>query len=137
MSLESKSDQDKIIDKLLEIEDRFPVNEWTVNDVKIWPFIRTSLAYSQRYRGAKKPTKSKKRINWGKLLSWFLSMPITLFRFSSLVKKSKRIFLGAKTHRRQVNGKWENIYFDKPINYHASKGEGSIMVDYGPNMQRT
>lgn len=134
--MNNQNDQDLIVSKLTEIERRFPVNEWTVNDIKIWPFIRTSLAYSQRYRSTKKSIKVKKSKKLKRLVLWFLNMPITLSRFSSSVKKSNRIFIGAKTHRRLVNEKWENIYFDKAINYYRSLNEDSTMIDYGAYMDK-
>ena len=57
----------KNIERIIEIENRFPVNKWTINGVCFWHLLRTTLGGSQKFENKFTEYKSGS-IKWNKSL---------------------------------------------------------------------
>ncbi|WP_040496888.1 hypothetical protein [Fulvivirga imtechensis] len=130
---------EKILEKIIVIERDFPVNEWKINGVHFWPFLRTALAFTQRQNfnataTGKKSSVKKKLIKRYSKLIFFL--PFHFLRLKKRIRKAKRLFLGAKTHRVNANGKLYNKYFDLAINDFKSNDQQSVILDRGTSLRK-
>lgn len=129
----ARFDSDKVLHLINEIEDKFPVNDWKVNGLQVWPYIRTALAYSQNRnpdtRAADK--EDNKRENRRKLhfLKALWKLPFLYFRLKKRLKTAQRIFLGARAHRAQVKGKLINRYYDIAMTDFSAQGEESVAFE--------
>jgi hypothetical protein len=126
---------------LLEVEKKFPVNQWKVGNVHLWPFIRIKLFFyliiliekSDSSPIKTKPEKKgKERIkaDFKKLLSvfhyykWLYTLPI-----------KKNLFVGADAHRVDYRQTRFNRYFDILIEkYNLS--QNSMYFEYGINTHK-
>jgi hypothetical protein len=131
----SQFNSEKVLTKINEIENSFPVNEWNVNGLKIWPFLRTALAYTQnRNPDTRKATSGNKKSLYIKYLRYALivaKLPLEYFRFKKKITVSTRMFFGAVTHRAHINGVLFNRYYDLAIDDFRKQGEESIAFDNG------
>lgn len=125
-------DPERVLKKINHIESIFPVNEWTVNGLRIWPFLRTALAYTQNQnkdtRRAKKsgPSRYKRMMRYAGVVS---SLPFNYLKLKRGIRESKRLFIGAPTHRLMIDGVCINKFFDASIEDLSGQGESSIVFD--------
>lgn len=129
-----------IVERINEAEKIFPVNEWKVNGVAFWPFIRTSLAYTQRKDLVTAVSSSKKKSNSrGDLLKKYskvlLLLPFHIWRFKRNLRNAKRLFVGAATHRININGLRANKYFDVAITDFNKQQNASLVLDRGTSLK--
>ena len=124
---------------ILDFENNHPVNDWYINGIMIWPYLRIRLFFSLRREFNEKKDqvldqkKSKKKIkhNFSHILilktsikyfynfikKTYKTFKLFLFqknKISSLPKKDF-IFLGANSHRINFQGHRFNRYFDTYI----------------------
>jgi hypothetical protein len=130
------SNPKEALDKINNIENIFPVHAWNINGLKIWPFIRTSLAYSQntstnmrRVNSATKkfPLDIIKKIL--KRLRILLFFPSNYIKVLTSLKKSDHIFSGANTHCSFIEGKLINKFFDSEVEEMNDQGINSVIFD--------
>lgn len=129
--------QEDILEEIIEIEQKFPVNTWKVNGVMFWPYIRTSLAYTQRPEKSIAKTKTNKQVRKTILINYFkisYKIPFHIYQLIVKLKQSKRIFTGANSHRRLIKGKKRNIYFDKAVEKFEEDNENSIILDFAKSI---
>jgi hypothetical protein len=131
-------DPEKVLASIIEVEKRFPVNEWKINGTSYWPYIRTSLAYIQRFDIEEKDSaelgrrrKKKVVLNYAKTA---FTLPVHIGRLISKLKSAHRIFVGAETHRSMVNGKLANRYFDAALTDFNKKKDQTIILDRGTSI---
>ncbi len=137
---EFEHDPERTLNKIVEIEKKFPVQQWRINGVEFWPFIRTSLAYTQRK--IIKPKKAKSRVSiykdllkrYGKLIA---RVPFHVWQLKRKLKDAKRIFIGAATHRVLVNGIKVNRYFDVAISDFNKNNDTSLILDRGTSLNKS
>lgn len=129
---------------IIDAEQRFPVNEWMVEDVHLWPFIRIHLFFKiinavdgrkkfsppqpPRVPASKSGLLQIVKNKWNflqlkskhkqQLKSWFKSLP-----------QKKYLFVGADAHRVLHEGKRFNRFFDTIITTHNLESE-SILFEY-------
>jgi hypothetical protein len=131
-------DPGNVLRKINEAEQRFPVNNWNVNGLAVWPFIRTSLAYSQNKNPNTKKTKQyqpiHKRIIRLVRTAWFV--PFEYLRIKKHLKEAVRLFVGNKAHRSRIDGMLINKYFDSAILKFKAVDEKSIVFETYPLFKR-
>ncbi len=136
-----------------KIEKKFPVNEWKIEDLDLWPYIRTELAYffSSKQSGVSK-TKLRSKKRSSSETSWFflrnqkrrltaffyaikrkdLNLFLTVGSNPFFSEKKDVVYLAQASTVVELNKKWYNIFFD-PINeLLRKKGMKSLAFEF-PN----
>lgn len=127
------------IDKLLEIESRYPVDSWKVNDIHIWPVIRTRLYIEMaieelqvRYdknvvATTKSEEKQKTSSRFGNYVQRMQNGLIALYYEIRPMKKSEALFVTPASYNDQFEGKWYHKFFDPIRLSHARYHEAPIL----------
>lgn len=134
-----KFNPESILEKLNEIEAIFPVNAWQVNGLKIWPVLRTSLAYSQNQNpntSKKKDTARSRRNRMKNYLKIVLKLPMEYLSLKKKLKKSNRLFFGASTHRVKLDGMFFNKFFDVAVGDFEQQHESSVIFDTSTKLDK-
>ena len=122
---------------IIAIEQNFPINDWKIHGIHIWPIIRMELYFALIYKLEKKSIKLpcatkprpsipytlknriKRRIN---LLSTLLVNKYKIvkrkYNYSKSISKLNHreiIFVGGDVHRTVINKKWVNKFYDPII----------------------
>lgn len=132
------------LDRILEIEARYPVDTWKINDVHIWPVIRTRLyielavedlnarfdknTIEEGRKEAQISGKKRKPSRLNTLLDylhclWFVLKPL---------KKSKAIFVTPGSYNEIFRDKYYHKFFD-PIRLKSNEYENSYIIEIGKN----
>ncbi len=125
---------------MLELEERFPVNEWQYDGIHLWPIIRIKLFFylidKVEFAPINKKNLRKKKPDQLKKLFYDLKQifkkPLSLYAYFSLMKavpKRKYFFFGADAHRVNYKESRYNRYFDVMIEKLAILGQ-SLVVEY-------
>ncbi|TDR22955.1 hypothetical protein [Flavobacterium cheniae] len=131
--MNSISSQDEIKKVILHIEEKWPVEKWEVNHIKIWPYLRIKLYIHLLMMMNKKlekdettsdvkHTSSSKKTIFSKLFLIFSSFFKLNFFFFSLKKKPHLLF-GSHIHRVKQNGLYFNRFYDSLVDIHHLKNE--------------
>lgn len=114
----------KIKENILSLENKYPVDEWKIDDIYIWPYIRIKLfidllKYSNpnfehgEYGMKKSKIAKKSKFKKAKLL---VDSFLYLQKFKSNLIQKDIVYFGAHFHRTKVDGKYFNRFFDS-LNY--------------------
>lgn len=128
MNFERRKD---IILKLEAIEDQFPVTEWMVNGIHIWPILKNLIFFKEIYphqgaAGAQAPLSSFLKLN-GLYKKGFQ----TLQKLMKLrLKQADFVFSGGYIHRVWNEQVYINRYFDPMIAYLESKNRSTLGLEY-------
>ncbi len=123
-------------------ETLFPVSDWEVNGLRIWPYLRTALAYTQNQNVN---TRQKVKSGGGRMLKYkrmaryalvVLGLPFQYGKARRAIRESKRIFVGAHTHRVSIDGMSINKYFDASVEDLTRQGEQSVIFDNSTRLDR-
>lgn len=120
---------------ILEIESKFPVNNWKVGSIHLWPYIRIKLFFYLINSIEKKERASKKRKIKGlfellkSIYRNYRSVFIYLSWTNSLPKK-ENLFVGADAHRVDYRNARFNRFFDVLIEKNKIL-ESSMYFEYG------
>jgi hypothetical protein len=141
----------QVIDKLNSFENAYPVKEWIIDDISVWPLIRCNLFKEWRDLEQSKQVQAKKAkpkssgtsgglISSLKLTAKFLMSLRHVLSFR--LKKSTKIpilFTGSIAHRVELDGAHVNRYFQPIIDFLKAKYQrDSIIVEYfKPNYSKT
>lgn len=131
--MNSISSQDEIKKIILHIEEKWPVEKWEINHIKIWPYLRIKLYIhllmmmnkkleKEETTSDVKPASSSKKKIFSKLILIFSSFFKLNFFFFSLKKKSHLLF-GSHIHRVKQNGLYFNRFYDSLVDIHHLKNE--------------
>ncbi len=114
-----------IKDYILNLEKEFPVNDWQINSIHIWPYIRIKLFFYLINKIENKqsdPPKNKEELKYSKLrvLLYHLKQLLIKFpkdyffykRWLNKLPEKDFMFLGSDTHRVDFKNKRYNRYFD-------------------------
>jgi hypothetical protein len=110
---------------IIGIESKYPVSEWKINGIHIWPYIRIKL-YIQLLSSvnSKKETTftesapvfdKKSKISYLKKGFHFILAPFLYFIFVNRLKRKSFVFFGAHFHRVFLKGLYFNKFFDSWI----------------------
>ena len=120
------------IDLLNDLEQRFPVEQWSYRGIELWPILRTNLGFSfmEGEVVIKSPPRRKQRHPWIEAItprphniSGFLKA--TLTDFNSIVSPDKRteaVFFGDNISRIQIRGRYYDRFCDPIIDQYEKDG---------------
>ena len=122
---------------ILEIESKFPVNQWKIGSIHIWPYLRIKLFFYLIHSIEKSEVKNREEKPKSK--EFFLKSTYrnvrAVFRYYRWLKslpKKKYIFVGADAHRVDHRDTRFNRYFDILIEKYEIQSD-SIYFEYGLN----
>lgn len=129
------------MDFINEIENRFPVDEWIVNDIHIWPIIRIQVATSIILKIAQGNQIPKQKQEKQSLLSKITRRTKNQVNYykhylrdfsnnDSIHNPVDVIFLGSQVSRVLVNGKWFDRYCDPIIDKFKNLGWKSLYMEH-------
>lgn len=112
----------KLIDRLNEFELAFPVEEWRIDDIHVWPLLKEQIFFSVYNNTSKESiSKNENKFSQRNIRSFFKKY-FNLIKSSYSViflnlKKSKISFSGASSHRVLYEGYFINRYFYPLMKY--------------------
>jgi hypothetical protein len=136
----------EVVSFLNEIEDRFNMDEWIVDDIHIWPILRFQLGFqlatiTTKIKNIRKNQLVKKALKMG------LNIPLGLYKncYASLLDQKKNdslkknvdaVFITYSSARRfLINNKWFDVYCDPLINLLNDKNIKSVVLEYSPSFE--
>ena len=127
--MQIKSHED-IRDFIIHLEQKFPVDNWKINSIHIWPYLRIKLfiyliksiennasSFDSKLKKEKINNRQKKDI-----LKRLFNIIKTLF-FLIKIPKAKIIFFSLDMHRVFYNGLYFNRFFDVMVQEHGLQDE--------------
>lgn len=131
-----------IKDFILQIERDFPVNNWKVEGIHLWPMLRIRLFFHlirKLEATSDEPKKEKLTAHssgiankLGRLFGRFLSI-VEYFRWKNSLKKKDYVFVGFDVHRAAHDGERYNKFFD-PIIDRKKIADESMVFEFGPRV---
>ena len=122
---------------ILEIENKFPVNQWKIGSIHLWPYLRIKLFFYLIHSIEKSEVKNI--IAKPKSKDFFLKSTYrnvrAVFRYYRWLKslpQKNYIFVGADAHRVDYRNSRFNRYFDVLIEKHGIQSD-AIYFEYGLN----
>ncbi|NGY37454.1 hypothetical protein FQU23_007980 [Flavobacterium sp. XN-5] len=127
--------------KILALESSFEVDQWIVNGIHIWPYVRIKLYFLLLRNSNLEPNtdnsandnrKNKIDKKWIDNLKLALNLVTGLFRVESFflsLKKKKIVFFGAHFHRVKQGRFYFNRFFDAMVSHHQLE-EKVYMMEY-------
>lgn len=117
---------------IFDLEKKWPVDEWKVAGIHIWPFVRIKIFihfYRKKTGSCVKPTRvgGVKFLRKAKIPYELLKASITLLIFYNRLKPKKLIFFGSHIHRSKQEGKYFNRFFDSMIDHHNLEDDVYIL----------
>ena len=132
--------REEIKDFILGLEKKFPVNNWKINSIHIWPYIRIKI-YFYLINSIEKPlvstqvNKSKSRIDKVKSLYRNIRSVFFYLRWKQSLTQKENLFVGADAHRVDYKHSRFNRYFDVMIEKYLIQ-DTSIYFEYGKNTKK-
>ncbi|RPA68088.1 hypothetical protein EF405_10435 [Cyclobacteriaceae bacterium YHN15] len=130
------SERIELIEKLNKYESVFPVEEWKVGDIQVWPLIKVQVFFicfknkkiskSQKNSFGKKFLIKIKSKGGGLVKLIFSIYHFLLFR----PKESRILFSGASTHRVLFNSQYINRYYQLILEYLQKKNIHYEIFEY-------
>ncbi|WP_405369564.1 hypothetical protein [Nonlabens sp. Asnod2-A12] len=125
-----------IKDLILELEKTFPVNEWEINGIHVWPKIRFKLyirlcqhILKPGQKTSTKPFQKTVNENYStKGIQWWKDFK-ELVLLNKQIRNNKLIFFGHSMHRIINNSLYFNRFFDSMIAHHNLQSN-SITFDF-------
>ncbi|GGW78727.1 hypothetical protein LY54_00325 [Salegentibacter mishustinae] len=122
---------------ILELEQRYPVNQWQIQGVDVWPHIRIKLYFLLLNLDTDKPeinnsysAKNKKHLAIRRLIKIPGAIMKALFglhQFYKKLKPKKILFFGSHFHRTRHEGVYFNRFFDPMIEEYQLQDEVYII----------
>ncbi|WP_396148818.1 hypothetical protein [Flavobacterium sp.] len=122
---------------VLEIENKFPVNQWKIDSIHLWPYLRIKLFFYLIHSIEKSEVKNRDEKPKSKeifLKSTYRNVRAVFryYRWLKSLPKKKYIFVGADAHRVDYRNARFNRYFDILIEKYEIESD-SIYFEYGLN----
>lgn len=127
--------------KILELENQFNVDEWIVNDINVWPYIRIKLFFllitnlnpdSEKQKGHHTfnkevpTTKKAHKVQKGlRSIGSFIKNEIFFLK----LKTKKIVFFGSHIHRVKHENNYFNRFFDSMVDFHNLE-EDVYMIEH-------
>jgi len=114
------------------IENKYPVDEWQVYGMDLWPYLRMKLLHRHLSENNQEDKSIRSNVSEGKFsffkkISKIVNSIFYLFR----IKKAEYVFLGASSHRVIHERSWFNRFFDPVIANLENNGHKCILFEYG------
>lgn len=132
---------------ILQIEQDFPVNNWKINDIHLWPILRIRLFFYliNKLENTKKNSNLQKRTNFKagffqkiiRLIEKKLTQykdTVHYFFWHFKLPERENIFLGSDSHRVDYKNSRFNRYFDVLIEKEQLHGN-SLYFEYGSDLK--
>lgn len=126
----------EVITLLNEIEDRFPVDEWMVENVHVWPFIRMQIATDAFavYLGVTKRNSSTNfNVVWEKTTAWltYLGACIKDRQHNSGISENVSAVLVSDGFARDyIGGAWRAVYYDQIIRHLNQRNKNYLHLEF-------
>lgn len=127
--------QENIKKNIITMETMFPVEQWCINEIDLWPYIRIKIYFEMLTAlNPEEPIKNKNvgKIKFHNKLNKGISAIASFFRlqlFYLKLKKKKILFFGSHIHRVFQDDKYFNRFYDSIVDLHNLKNE-VYMVEY-------
>lgn len=134
----------EVIDFLNEIEEKFPVDQWIVDGIHIWPFLRIQLTF-QLDDFVSRPTENITRIrrvckrfgvafNVSRTLVKYSIAYLTDYVHNDRPKhKADAVFLDYTADRFfKIKGKWYNVFYEPIANLLEEQNMSSFLLEVAP-----
>lgn len=125
-------ERENIIRRLNAWENEFPLEKWKIEGIHIWPIIKRNIFFNLYYKSTHTPTIGRRKIPlYQRIIRKLSRKPKAWLYYRSLkLKKTDFLFSGAPSHRIAWEGKQYNRYFEPLMDYLASKGQASYLLEY-------
>jgi hypothetical protein len=126
----------EVVDILGALEEKYPVEQWTIDDIHVWPIIKMDIFY--HWFNIDSPDKDNNyKPPAGPSANKLMKLPASVLGLLGLLLKSPRkaamLFAGANSHRVEFEGGFINRYFQPMAEYlEKDLGKKSVMIDYYP-----
>ena len=104
-----------VVHLINNIEQSFDVKEWKINDIRVWPIIRLTLAFSLDSISDKKKYTDKKSIVFH-LIGFSKTLFYNLFHWYSLKKTTILFITYSSAKHNKIKEKWFDSYLDPIAN---------------------
>lgn len=128
---------------ILQIEQDFPVNNWKINEVHLWPILRIRLFFYLIDKIENKTPSKEKVVKLNKSNSFLKKVKNRIKMYTFVVyyffwklqlPKKKNIFVGSDSHRVNYRNSRFNRYFDVIIEKEKSATE-SMYFEYASDLE--
>ena len=129
--------QEQIKASILQLERKYPVDNWIINGIHIWPYIRiriylNMLVYPDKKNSAVSNPIPKRIKNSAihERIAILIKLPVAYFRlqyFFARLKQKKALLFGSHFHRVLYKGKYFNRFYDSIIEYHQLQDDVYMM----------
>ena len=127
---------EKIIKIIYDIENKFKVEEWVIDDIHIWPLIRIDIMFNLHFMNIpnlQNEINTKYKVNQGinmlKGLYKYLYYSNVDYERNDKISKVKALFLSDTDTRVKIDNKWYDRSCDPFIEYFNKKGINSILLE--------
>lgn len=121
---------------LTDFEDRFPVGEWEIAGVKVWPVLRIELAVRilgvRERDGGVPPSKKRRSLRQitRPLMDYGRACIVDHGHNQRIDQPYSAVFLIANSHRRvQLDGGWYSVYSDPLVAQLEAMGHSSLVLE--------
>lgn len=113
--------QEGIKNTIITLEQQFPVSQWKVSGIHIWPYVRIIIYMHllTREKQSENTTVSAEKIVTNPVFFRKIKLPFQLIKalinqklFFSKLKQKKLLFFGSHIHRVQQDGLYFNRFYD-------------------------
>jgi hypothetical protein len=125
----------EVVEWLHGLEARYPVEEWDVAGVSIWPVLKIQVMFWLFEIDNEKHTaraKKKKKVNrFGRIVQVVRSLYHYLYLRLRTFKRCDLLFVSSSIYRSDLKGISMNKYFDPMLDYLESElGQKSLLIEY-------
>ncbi|MFB3389166.1 hypothetical protein [Flavobacterium sp. LAR06] len=135
----SISTQEDIKQLIIDIEQKWQVDKWIIDDIHVWPYIRIKIYIyflNKLFSSSTENNVAKNKAVTGSVLVKYFAKCIklvsaffTVISFFLKLQNKKIIFFGAHYHRILHKGEFFNRFYDSMIDSHNLK-EDVYMIEY-------
>ena len=128
----------EIIELINEAEEKFPVNEWTIDNIHIWPLIRFDIFFQlvPHTANIKNEKTNKEMLRWGTKPLWLLknvfaflcAYSVNLLQHKKSQQPTDAVFLSDGASCSWLNGAWYENFCDPFISSLRKKNISSFLI---------
>ena len=122
---------------ITSLEKKYPVGDWEVNGVKVWPFLRIENYALMSYKSVNSNTVNTKSLNYVKTILNAKFNKITAEaadqKMNSKLQPTDVVFLGDGVSFTKLNNVWYDKFCDPIYDHYKSKNYKTFRFDTGHN----